>query len=170
MDLKEHIRDIPDFPIEGIIFKDITPLLADCEAFGHSIDLFYERYKDSGIDAVVAIEARGFLFATPLAQKLRCATVPIRKPGKLPADVVSLSYDLEYGTDTLEIHKDALKAGDRVVVIDDLLATGGTLGAAADLVEKVGGKVHELAVVIELGFLNGRENLSDHPCFALINY
>ena len=170
MDLNTFIRDIPDFPKEGIIFKDITPLLGDPEAFRQSIQCFQDHYANAGIDKIVAIESRGFLFGSALADRLGCGLVPVRKPGKLPADTISQSYDLEYGTDSLEIHKDALKAGEKVLVMDDLLATGGTLEASCKLVETVGGKVVSIATVIELAFLDGRKRIADYDYFTLLTY
>lgn len=170
MDLQAYIRDVPDFPKEGIVFKDITPLLGDPGALGHTIDLLYEAFKDEGISKIAAIESRGFLFATPLALRLGCGVIPVRKPGKLPADTISQSFDLEYGQDTLEIHKDALEPGEKVLVLDDLLATGGTMEAAIALVEKIGGVVASAAVVIELGFLDGRKRIEGHPCRSLLTF
>lgn len=170
MDLKQYIRDIPDFPQEGILFRDITPLLASPEAFGHCVRLLAERYRDAGLQKVVGIESRGFLFAAPLALELGIGMVPIRKKGKLPADCVEETYELEYGTATIEMHRDALEPGDRVLVLDDLLATGGTLAAAANLVEQVGGVVAEVCTVIELVFLNGRAKLGDRSFHTLVRY
>lgn len=167
--LKNCIRDIPDFPKPGIIFKDITPILQDHAVFGQIIDTWAEKYKDMKIDAVVGIESRGFLFGTPLAHKLSASFVPIRKKGKLPFKTVNISYDLEYGSSTIEMHIDAIKKGQRVVVIDDLLATGGTAGAACELIEKQGGKVIECSFVVELAFLNGREKIKT-PVSALVTY
>lgn len=168
MDLTAFIRDIHDFPKEGIVFKDITPLLASPAALGYAIDLLAERYKDAGITSIAAIESRGFLFGAPLALRLNCALVPIRKPGKLPAETISQSFNLEYGQDTLEIHKDAISPGDKVLIIDDLLATGGTLEAAVKLVETIGGTVAEIATIIELSFLNGRKRLGNTPFYTCI--
>lgn len=168
--LYEFIRDVPDFPIEGILFKDITPLLQDPSAFKESIDALVNRYQDERIDIVVGIESRGFIFGAPLAYALGAGFVPIRKPGKLPASSSSVEYSLEYGTNVLEIHNDALQPGQRVLVVDDLLATGGSAKAACELVERLGGVVIALAFVIELGFLNGIEKLSDYDVFSLIKY
>lgn len=170
IDLKDHIRDIPDFPKPGIVFKDITPLLSNAAALGASIDQFAERYKDQKIDAILAAESRGFLFGAPLAIKLGASLIPVRKPGKLPADVYSHSYDLEYGSDTLEIHKDALKDGQRVLIIDDLLATGGTILACLELLKNFDVEVVELAFCINLSFLNGAAKLAPHPVFSLLEY
>jgi adenine phosphoribosyltransferase len=154
--VKKIIRDIPDFPKEGIVFKDITTVLKDSEGLKRTIDFLTEQFKDKKIDYVAGIESRGFIFGTPLAYNLGAGFVVIRKPGKLPADVESITYDLEYGTDTLEIHKDAIEKGKRVLVVDDLLATGGTAAAACDLVKKVGGEVAGMGFIIELEALNGR--------------
>ena len=170
MELERFIRDIPDFPKEGIVFKDITPVLADPEAMGRIIELLAERYKDAGITKIVGIESRGFIFGAPLALRMGIGFVPARKPGKLPAPTYSASYDLEYGSDEIHVHQDALDASDRAVVIDDLVATGGTARAAAELVERCGATLHEVAVVIELGFLEGRAKVSPYPLHALLTY
>lgn len=170
LDLAKYIRDVPDFPQPGIMFRDITPLLQDAEALRYVIDAFTEHYRDVGLAAVVSIESRGFMFGAPLAYNLGLPLVPVRKPGKLPAEKMSVEYSLEYGSNQLDIHKDALKKGDRVVVIDDLLATGGTAMAAAKLVEMLGAKVHSFAFLIELGFLNGREVLEGYEVFVLLRY
>ncbi len=169
-DLKSKIRDVPDFPKPGIIFKDIMPLLADVKSFQKVIDLFAKRYSEKSIDYVVAVEARGFIFGAALAYRIDAGFVPVRKKGKLPYKTESVQYSLEYGTDTIEMHQDAIHSGSRVVVIDDLLATGGTSAATCELVHKTGGKVVECAFVIELGFLNGREKLKQHEIFSLIQY
>lgn len=168
--LKKTIRDVPDFPKEGIIFKDITTLLKNPDAMKGSIDLLIEECKKYSIDKVVGIESRGFIFGTPIAIGLHAGFVPIRKPGKLPAETIRETYELEYGTDTIEIHRDAINSGDNVVIIDDLLATGGTSRAACALVEKCGGKVALVAFLIELTFLNGRENLKGRNLFTLLNF
>jgi adenine phosphoribosyltransferase len=168
--LKTEIRDIPDFPKPGIVFKDITPLLQNPKVFERVISDFAERYAGMGIDVIVGIESRGFLFGTPLALKLSTSFVPIRKKGKLPYKTVDKSYDLEYGSATIEMHTDAMEKGQRVLVIDDLLATGGTAGAACELVEMQGGEVVECAFVVELGFLNGRTKMGSTSVFSLINY
>lgn len=168
--LKKHIRDIPDFPKPGIIFKDITPLLQSHKAFDTIIKAFVDRYSSKRVDVVVGIESRGFLFGTPLAHQLGAAFVPVRKKGKLPYKTVDISYDLEYGSATIEMHTDAVKKGQRVVVVDDLLATGGTAGAACKLVEGQGAEVLECAFVVELSFLNGREKIINTPVFSLVNY
>ena len=168
--IKNAIRDIPDFPKEGIVFKDITPLLGDPEAFRRTIDLLVERYRDQGIDRVLGVESRGFLFAAPLAYLLNAGLVIVRKPGKLPYDSISESFELEYGTDTLEIHQDAVSPGQRVLVVDDLLATGGTVAAVTRLIARMGATVAECAFVVELDFLNGRDKLGDVPVHSLIHY
>lgn len=169
-ELDKYIRNIPDFPIPGVQFKDITTLLRDGAALAKVIDLLFDRYASRQIDAVVGIESRGFIFSAPLAYKLGVGLVPVRKPGKLPAATYQLEYQLEYGSNVLEIHRDALPAGSRVVVVDDLLATGGTVHAACELVEMAGGVVDEAAFIIELGFLGGREKLSKHSVFSLLKY
>lgn len=169
MDLKQHIRGIPDFPIPGILFYDISTILKSSEAMQFVIDSLHMQIKDWRPDIIAGIESRGFLFATPLALRMELPMMMIRKAGKLPGEVVSYEYDLEYGTDTIQIQADAIKSGQRVVIVDDLLATGGTLEASVKLCEKVGGEVVGCSVVIELDFLNGRENLSA-PCKSLVNY
>jgi adenine phosphoribosyltransferase len=168
--LKECIRSIPDFPKPGILFRDITPLLTDGKLFQCAIDTIGDRYKDQGIDIVVGIEARGFIMGSALAYKLGAGHAIIRKPGKLPFRTHRATYALEYGTDTLEIHQDAIKPGQRVLIADDLLATGGTVSAAVDLVQHLGGKIVELAFLIELTDLKGRERLKDYPIFSLIQF
>jgi adenine phosphoribosyltransferase len=169
-DLKRRIRDIPDFPKAGILFRDITPLLSDGRAFRQTIDRIGERYVERRVDIVVGVEARGFIMGSALAYKLGAGNVLIRKQGKLPYKTNRTTYALEYGTDTLEIHQDAIKPGQRVVVADDLLATGGTIAAAADLVRQLGGEIVELAFLIELSALNGRERLQGLPVFSLLQY
>jgi adenine phosphoribosyltransferase len=168
--LKRHIRDIPDFPKEGILFRDITPLLMDPEAFRETVNVLRQRYEGKGIDKFAAIESRGFFFASPLAYQLGIGLIPLRKPGKLPAETISESYALEYGEASLEIHKDAVKKGERVVIIDDLLATGGTAAASVALIEKLGGDVVEIAFIVELADLGGRAKLGDTPTFSLLSY
>jgi adenine phosphoribosyltransferase len=168
--IKGLIRDIPDFPQKGIIFKDITPLLADDDAFSSVIDLIVVRYGRGNIDKVVGIEARGFILASPVAYHFGAGFVPVRKEGKLPWDTEREEYALEYGTAVLEIHKDAIHEGDRVLIVDDVLATGGTAKATAKLVERLGGKVIGIACLIELGFLKGRDNLAGYDFFILITY
>ena len=169
-DIKSLIRDIPDFPKPGIIFKDITPLLRDAKGLSATIDRLAAPFRDLNISAVAGMESRGFIFGVSVAERLGVGFVPIRKPGKLPAETIEVTYDLEYGTDSLEMHKDALSAADRVLLVDDLLATGGTAGAAAELVRCVGAEVVGAAFVIELAFLSGREKLEGFPVHALISY
>ena len=169
-DLKQYIRDVPDFPKKGIIFKDITTLLKNPVALKLTLDILYDRVKDLKIDKVVGIEARGFIFGAMLAEKLNAGFVPLRKPGKLPAEVFKQTYELEYGTDSIEIHKDAISKGDRILLHDDLLATGGTAKAACDLIEKIGGNVVQTLFIIELAFLGGREKLKNYKVDSLINY
>jgi len=169
VNLCDYIRDIPDFPKPGIVFKDITPLLANGEAFCASISQL-ARFVPQDIDAIVGIESRGFLFGAGLSQHGCIGLVPVRKPGKLPADVHSIDYELEYGVDRLEIHRDSLSAGHRVVIVDDLLATGGTVRATVDLVRKLGAEVVACLFVVELTALGGRERVSDVPVHSLIAY
>lgn len=170
MDLKDKIRVIDGFPKEGISFKDITTLLQDGEALKLTIDKIVEHLKDKNIDLIVGPEARGFLFGVPVAYAMGIGFVPIRKPGKLPYDTMKVEYDLEYGTDSLEIHKDSIKPGQRVAVVDDLLATGGTVSAVAKLVEEVGGEVVSLDFVIELTDLNGREKIDNYDIMSVVQY
>jgi adenine phosphoribosyltransferase len=170
MDLTRYIRDIPDFPRPGIVFKDITPLLAEADAFQHSIDELANHYHREQLDVVAAAEARGFLFAAPLALALRLPLVPLRKPGKLPHQTHSLRYDLEYGSAELHVHIDAVRPGAHVLLVDDVLATGGTMEASRRLVEKAGGEVVGCAFLIELGFLGGREKLRPVEVFSLVQY
>ena len=170
MDLKNNIRVIDDFPKKGISFKDITTVLQDKEAFKYTIDSIVNYLKDKNIDIVVGPEARGFLFGTPVAYALGAGFVPIRKKGKLPFDTIGVSYDLEYGSDELEIHKDAIKPGQRVAIVDDLLATGGTVASVAKLVELVGGEVISVDFVIELTGLNGIEKLEGYDVMSLVKY
>ena len=170
LDIESYIRTIPDFPIPGIQFKDITPLLANPQAFSSVINRFTDRYTARGIDAVVGIESRGFIFGAPLALQLGAAFVPIRKPGKLPHQTLGVDYSLEYGTNRLEIHRDAVQPGAQVLVIDDLLATGGTVAAACDLLTQLGAQVVETAFLIELEFLQGRSRLGDRSVFSLVRY
>jgi adenine phosphoribosyltransferase len=170
MDLKAFIRDIPDFPKPGVLFKDITPLLADPVAFRHAIDCWGVEFDGRPIDAVAAAEARGFLFAAPLALRLHKPLVPLRKPGKLPYRTYSLKYDLEYGSAELQMHADGVTPGARVLLVDDVLATGGTMAAGAQLVTQAGGQVVACAFLVELSFLKGRERLKDYEVFSLITY
>ena len=167
---KQLIRDIPDFPQKGIVFKDITPLLADENAFSSVIDLIVVHYGRGNIDKVVGIEARGFILASPVAYHFGAGFVPVRKEGKLPWDTDREEYDLEYGKAVLEIHKDAIRPGERVVIVDDVLATGGPARATAQLVERLGGKVMGIACLIELSFLDGRKAVADYDFFSLITY
>jgi adenine phosphoribosyltransferase len=168
--LKKLIREVPDFPKPGILFYDITTLLKDGAGFRAVIDALKEHYRGTEVDTVIGIEARGFIFAPALAYALGAGFVPVRKPKKLPSDRVSVSYQLEYGTDSLEIHKDAIANGHSVLIVDDLLATGGTAAAVTKLVEKVGGKVAGAGFVIELSFLNGRKKLNGYDVFSLLKY
>ncbi len=170
LDLKKYIRSVKDFPKEGINFKDITTLLQNPEALNDTLTQLLEFIKDKKIDKVVGIESRGFIFGAMLAKELNAGFVPIRKPGKLPAETESASYALEYGTDTIEIHKDAIKLDDKVLLHDDLLATGGTAEAAARLIEKLGGEVVQASFIIELAFLKGRDKLKAYEVKSLINY
>jgi adenine phosphoribosyltransferase len=170
MDLTKFIRNIPDFPKPGIQFKDITPLLAHPEAFQEAIRLLLHHYENRQIDAVSAAEARGFLFAAPLAYQMKKPLVPLRKPGKLPYRTHKLQYDLEYGQAELHVHVDGFQPGTQVLLIDDLLATGGTLEAACKLIEQAGARVASCAVLVELLFLKGRERLAPHEVFSLIRY
>lgn len=168
--LKAIIRDVPDFPKKGIVFKDITPLLADHEAFAGMVKHFAGQFKNAGITKVLGIEARGFLLAAPIAMELGAGLIPVRKKGKLPYKTVAASYALEYGMDTLEMHEDAVKPGEKVLIVDDVLATGGTAAAVCSLVEKLGGEVTGIAMLIELEFLNGRAKLAGRPTYSLIKY
>ncbi|MFH1335009.1 MAG: adenine phosphoribosyltransferase [Candidatus Zixiibacteriota bacterium] len=168
--LRELIRDVPDYPKKGIVFKDITTLIKRGDAFDEVMNIFFAQCQGKKIDLVAAVESRGFIFGGSLADRLKVGFVPVRKFGKLPADTVEQKYDLEYGTDRLEIHKDAIAPGQKVVIIDDLLATGGTIKATCKLVEKLGGEVAGILVMIELGFLNGRDKLKGYDLFTLIRY
>jgi len=170
MDLKEKIRNISDFPKPGILFRDITTLLKDATAFQEVIAQLAERYAAQSLDRIAGIEARGFIFGAALAARLRTGFVPLRKPGKLPATTYSAQYELEYGTDRIEMHVDAIEQGSRVLLIDDLLATGGTMQAACALVEQAGGRIVECAFIIELADLQGRKKLAGRPVFSLIVY
>jgi adenine phosphoribosyltransferase len=170
LDLESYIRDVPDYPKPGILFKDITPLLQNAAAFDETIRQLCEPYRAEPVQAIVGIESRGFIFGAAMAQVLNVGFVPIRKPGKLPADKIAASYELEYGTDTIEIHTDAVAPGDRVALVDDLLATGGTMGAACQLVSQLTSEIAGISFVIELGFLNGREKLGDFPIHTLMRF
>ncbi|HEY5647969.1 MAG TPA: adenine phosphoribosyltransferase [Nitrospiria bacterium] len=169
-DLKSCIREIPDFPKKGILFYDITTLLKNPKAYAHVMERLVDRYKGDGIQKVAAIEARGFIFAAPLALELGAGFIPIRKPGKLPADVFEATYSLEYGNNTIAVHKDAINPGERILLVDDLLATGGTMAAAVDLVKRLGGEIHEVAFLIELEELKGRNRLEGLDILSLIQY
>jgi adenine phosphoribosyltransferase len=170
MDLKQHIRHVPDFPRAGILFYDITTLLRDPQGFKTTIDLLATPYSGQQIHVVVGIESRGFIIGAAVAERLGAGFIPIRKPGKLPATALKESYDLEYGKDALEIHADAVEKGQRVLIVDDVLATGGTAAAAVQLVKKLGGEIHGLAFLIELIGLNGRAKLTDQKVFSVLQY
>ena len=166
--LRSAIRDVPDFPKKGIIFKDITPILKNPELFSIAVEKMIEPFRKQKIESVVAIEARGFILGGTIARMLGCGMIPVRKPGKLPSETYSVTYDLEYGTDTLEIHTDAIKKGDRILLVDDLLATGGTAEGVCELIEKSGGKIVGISFLIELTFLNGRKRLKNHPVHCVL--
>ena len=168
--LKQLIREVPDFPKPGILFYDITTLLKDKLGFAKLIDSLTEYYINQDIDLVIGIEARGFIFGPALAYRLNAGFVPVRKPKKLPAETVKWTYDLEYGSDTLEIHKDAIKPGQKIIIVDDLLATGGTARATAELSKSLGGQIAGLAFVVELDFLKGREKLAGYDVYSLLHY
>ena len=168
--IKSKIRCVPNWPKEGIMFRDITTLIKDADGLKETIDLLYDRYKDKKIDYVVGIESRGFIFGAPLAYLFGCGFIPIRKPGKLPANTVSEEYTLEYGTDKIEIHKDAIKNGDNILIIDDLLATGGTMAAARNLVKKLGGNVVECSFIVDLVDLKGREKLKGENIYSVVEF
>jgi len=170
MDIKAKIREIPDFPQPGVSFKDITPLLEDAEGFQEVINRLAEPYLDRGIDKVVGIDARGFLLAAGVAYKLKAGLAIVRKKGKLPAKTISQEYTLEYASNTIEMHEDAIKPGEKILIIDDVLATGGTAKATADIVEKLGGEIVGLGFLTELAFLNGREKLKEQDVYSLISY
>jgi adenine phosphoribosyltransferase len=170
MDLKQHIRHVPDFPKAGILFYDITTLLRDPEGFRMTVDMLSTPYEDQDIDAVVGIESRGFILGAAVAQRIGAGFVPIRKPGKLPAKALKETYDLEYGKDALEIHEDAVERGQRILIVDDVLATGGTASAAAELVRKLGGELHGMAFLIELLFLKGRDRVAGNNVFSVLQY
>lgn len=170
MDLKKYIADIPDFPEEGIIFRDVTPLLADKDAYHESIRLLTEFAKDKNVDVVVGPEARGFLFGCPVATALDAGFVPVRKPGKLPRETISKKYDLEYGSNEIFMHKDSISKGQNVLIVDDLLATGGTVAAAVSLIEEMGGNVVGIAFLIELEALEGKEVLKDYDVYSVLKY
>jgi adenine phosphoribosyltransferase len=168
--LQRYIRSIPDWPKKGVLFRDITPLLADPEAFAAAVDALCDGFAGIGVEYVAAVEARGFIFGAAVARKLGVGFVPIRKQGKLPFKTESVSYDLEYGTDTLEVHSDAIRRGEKVLMVDDLLATGGTMAAACKLIEKIGGQIAGITFLIELGELAGREKLRAYSINTVIHY
>lgn len=168
--LKQFIRDVPNFPIDGIMFRDITTLLAEPKAFHTTIDGLLAPYRDQQVDKVVVIESRGFIFGTPMAYELGAGVVPVRKPGKLPADTLTEEYDLEYGTNTLQIHTDAITPGENVIIVDDLLATGGTVAASIHLVEQLGGKIIGISFLAELLDLHGRERIKNYTVHSLVQY
>ena len=168
--LKDHIRDIPDFPKPGVVFKDITPLLADVDAFRFAVDAIADHFAGNEVHKVLGVEARGFIIAAPVAYRFGAGFVPVRKAGKLPWEVEKAEYVLEYGTDLLEIHRDGVAEGERVLIVDDVLATGGTAAATVSLVEKLGGVVVGLGFIIELAFLHGRDKLPGHDAVSLITY
>ena len=170
MDLKQHIRHVPDFPKAGILFYDITTLLRDPLGFETTVDLLSSPYEGQGIDAVVGIESRGFILGAAVAQRIGAGFIPIRKPGKLPAKTIRETYDLEYGKDALEVHEDAIGAGQRILIVDDVLATGGTAAAAVQLVRKLGGELHGLAFLIELLFLNGKQKIENEKVYSVLHY
>lgn len=170
IDLKQFIRDIPDWPKKGILFRDITPLLADSAALSLAVEYLCQPYRNAGIGQVVGVEARGFIFAAAVARALNAGFIPIRKPGKLPGKIDSVTYDLEYGQDTLEIRTDAFSSGSKVLMVDDLLATGGTMAAACHLVEKDGGRIAGITFLVELSDLNGRAKLKDYDINSVITY
>ncbi len=169
-ELKKKIREVPDFPEPGILFYDLTTLLKDSESLRTVIDLLTQEYRDRGIDQVVAIESRGFIFGPALAYNLQAGFVPVRKEGKLPAQTISASYDLEYGQGVLEIHTDAIQKGERVLIVDDLIATGGTAAATTQMVHQLGGEITGLAFIVELEFLKGREKLDGFELFSILKY
>jgi adenine phosphoribosyltransferase len=168
--LKEHLRDIADFPRPGVVFKDITPLLAHPGAFKYAIDAIADHFEDKHVDKVLGVEARGFVVAAPIAYRFGAGFIPVRKAGKLPWEIEKQEYELEYGTDVLEIHRDAVAPGERVVIVDDVLATGGTASATVRLVERLGGTVVGLGFIVELGFLTGRSRLEGYDLLSLITY
>ena len=170
MDLKQHNRHVPDFPKAGILFYDITTLLRDPEGFKVTVDTLATPYQNKGIDVVTGIESRGFILGAAVAQRIGAGFIPIRKPGTLPAKALKASYDLEYGKDALEIHEDAVERGQRVLIVDDVLATGGTAGAAVELVKRLGGELHGLAFLIELLFLGGRAKIPGNEVFSVLQY
>lgn len=169
-ELRQLIRSVPNFPKQGVIFKDITPLLQSPSGLALAVELLANPFRGQGIEAVVGAESRGFIFGTALAQALSCGFVPVRKPGKLPSQKLSLTYDLEYGQDTLEMHRDAIRRGQKCLMVDDLLATGGTMHACCQMVETLGGQITGIAVLIELTFLNGRRRFEKYPLHSVLKY
>nr|WP_320193058.1 adenine phosphoribosyltransferase [uncultured Desulfobacter sp.] len=170
MDLKQNIRSIPDWPIEGVVFRDLTTLMQDPKAFRYSCDILYDRYKDKNLDKMVGIDARGFVFGAVVAYRLGIGFVPVRKKGKLPHETIEQSYSLEYGEGTLEMHKDAVSPGEKVVIVDDLIATGGTVGATVKLVKQLGADLLECAFVVELPDLKGRTQIPGCPVFSITEF
>jgi adenine phosphoribosyltransferase len=170
MDLKQNIRSIPDWPIEGVVFRDLTTLMQDPKAFRHSCDILYDRYKDKNLDKMVGIDARGFVFGAVVAYRLGIGFVPVRKKGKLPHKTIEQSYSLEYGEGVLEMHQDAVSPGEKVVIVDDLIATGGTVGATVKLVKQLGADLLECAFVVELPDLKGRAQIQDCPVFSITEF
>lgn len=170
MNIKTHIRNVKDFPKPGIMFRDITTLLKNPDAFNYTLIKLLSFAEDKKINKVVGIESRGFIFGSILAHKLNCGFIPVRKPGKLPADKVTISYSLEYGEDKLEMHKDAIQPGDKILVHDDLLATGGTMSAVCQLIEKLGGEIVQVSFIVELSFLNGRSKLNKYDVCSIVDY
>ncbi|SFS95688.1 adenine phosphoribosyltransferase [Zhouia amylolytica] len=170
MNLEQYIRDIPDFPKPGVVFKDITPLLNDCDAYNYTVGQLLKLIGDQKIDKVIGVESRGFFFGMLLAQNLKAGFIPVRKPNKLPHKTLAQSYDLEYGSDAVEIHADAIHKGDKILIHDDVLATGGTAGAVCQLVKELGGEIVQCNFLMELTFLNGREKLDGHPVASLLKY
>ncbi len=170
IDLKQYIRSIPDWPKKGILFRDITPLLGDPRAFAAAVEALSADFSGAGVDYVAAVEARGFIFGAAVAEKLAAGFVPIRKKGKLPGRTESITYDLEYGTDTLEVHRDAVRSGAKVLMVDDLLATGGTMAAACKLIEKIGGRVAGIAFLVELADLKGRAKVAGYEVTSVVSY
>jgi len=170
LDLRNLIRDVPNFPKPGIVFKDITPVLSNPAGLALAVEMLVNPFRGTGVELVIGAESRGFIFGTAMAQALSCGFVPVRKPGKLPADKIALTYDLEYGQDTLEIHKDAIRRGQKCLLVDDLLATGGTMTACCQLVERLGGQIAGIAVLIELTFLKGRDRFKQYPLHSVLKY
>ncbi len=170
INLKDHIRDIPDWPKKGVLFRDITPMLSDAKAFSYAVEKLAGCFKEKEVDQVAGIEARGFIFGAAVAEKIGAGFIPIRKKGKLPHDIATIDYDLEYGTDTLEVHADSVLKGNKILMLDDLLATGGTMAAACELIEKIGGQVQGIAFLVELEFLKGIEKLRKYDVKTLLKY